>query len=155
MSRFYKTHGDTGTRLYRIWKTMKCRCMNPNHPTFRHYGARGIEVCEGWREDYPSFKEWATANGYGEGLELDRIDVNGNYEPSNCRWITHRDQSLNRRDTLFVEDGGVLEKAAVFLQENAIPKSTFAEWRSKGIENEKVSERVGRKVVFCGGKANH
>lgn len=80
----YELHGDTGTRLYRIWKTMKCRCNDSNHPTYKWYGARGIRVCGEWSESYISFREWAITHGYKEGLELERIDVNKGYNPDNC-----------------------------------------------------------------------
>ena len=151
----YLMHGDTGTRLYRIWKSMKCRCLNSAHPTYQGYGARGISICDEWVESYPAFKRWALENGYDDHLELDRIDVNGDYEPSNCRWITHREQTLNRRDTLFVIDGGERKLAGDFLDANHVPRSTFAQWRGMGIENEKLSQRIGREVVICGGKKNH
>jgi hypothetical protein len=72
------------------------RCENPNNTAYKNYGARGISVCDEWH-DYPTFKEWAMENGYSEELTLDRIDVNGNYEPSNCRWTTHSVQMSNRR----------------------------------------------------------
>lgn len=155
MKRPYIQHGDTGTRLYRIWKGMKCRCLNQNYPSYKDYGARGIRICPEWVEDYPCFKEWALAHGYREELELDRIDVNGDYEPSNCRWTTHHAQTLNRRDSLFVLDGRRRVPIADFLREANIPKGTFVSWRHKGVENESMSRRIGRKVVVVGGKTNH
>ena len=77
----YELHGDTGTRLHRIWKSMKCRCNDSNHPSFKNYGARGIGICEEWRESYTAFKKWALSNGYADDLELERIDVNRGYYP--------------------------------------------------------------------------
>ena len=96
-----RTHGDFGTRLYGIWAAMKRRCYNPNTKFYHDYGGRGIAVCDEWQEYIP-FKEWALANGYEEGLTIDRIDVNGNYCPENCRWITQREQCYNTRKTRFV-----------------------------------------------------
>lgn len=145
------THGDTGTRLYRIWKSMKCRCLNLNHPTSKHYGRRGISICESWVNDYRSFKDWALANGYLENLELDRIDVDGNYEPSNCRWISHHEQTLNRRDTLYVEMEEKVILCADFLKSHNIPQGSFSQWRAKGIESEKLSKRIGKKVMVKNG----
>ena len=97
----FTTHGDTGSRLWRIWTEMKNRChsRNPN------YGGRGISVCEEWM-DFSAFKEWALSNGYRDDLTIDRRDVNGNYCPDNCRWLTMKEQQNNRRNNLRVEFNG-------------------------------------------------
>lgn len=100
-----RKHGDFGTRLYGIWAAMKRRCYNPNVKFYHDYGGRGITVCDEWL-DYIPFKEWALANGYEEGLTIDRIDVNGNYCPENCRWVTQREQCNNTRKTRIVEYNG-------------------------------------------------
>lgn len=94
----HKTHGDSYTRLYRIWNTMNLRCNKPSQNCYKDYGGRGISVCDEWKHFEP-FKEWAIAAGYSDELTIDRIDVNGNYEPSNCRWATWLEQRHNRRDT--------------------------------------------------------
>lgn len=99
-------HGDFGTKLYGVWAAMIRRCSNPNTKHYKHYGARGITVCDNWRNDYSQFKSWAISNGYREGLTIDRVDVNGNYEPSNCRWVDMKTQANNRRNNLLFNDGG-------------------------------------------------
>lgn len=83
-------------RLYRIWVAMKQRCYNPNHRAYKYYGARGIKVCDEWKNGSKVFIEWALEKGYRENLTIDRIDVDGNYEPSNCRWVTQAEQNKNR-----------------------------------------------------------
>lgn len=98
----YIKHGLRNTRLYKVWLTMKSRCNNPNMRCYKHYGGRGISVCGEWENDFLSFHEWAMENGYDENAPfgictLDRIDVNGNYEPSNCRWVDMKVQRSNQR----------------------------------------------------------
>ncbi|TCT14563.1 hypothetical protein EDC18_10544 [Natranaerovirga pectinivora] len=90
------THRMTGSRLYNIWDSMKARCLNSNSKDYHNYGQRGITIYEKWLK-FESFMEWATKNGYQEKLTLDRIDVNGNYEPSNCRWVSTKVQGNNTR----------------------------------------------------------
>ena len=101
-----RTHGDTTSRLYSIWAGMKSRCFNPNIHSYKHYGGRGITVCDEWKNSYIDFKKWALENGYDESLTLDRIDVNGNYEPSNCRWATQKQQARNTRFNNIIELNG-------------------------------------------------
>ncbi len=83
-------HGLYGTRIYRIYGRMLQRCFNPNYPEFHYYGGRGITICEQWtgRNGFESFHKWALENGYMDNLSIDRIDVDGDYQPSNCRWST-------------------------------------------------------------------
>lgn len=96
------THGKTGNRLYAVWNSMKQRCFNSRSKEYRFYGARGINMCDSWHYDFEAFEKWALENGYQPEAErgtttIDRIDVNGNYEPSNCRWITISEQQHNKR----------------------------------------------------------
>ena len=84
-------------RLHVIWKGMKQRCYNPKSDNYERYGGRGIRVYDEWKDSYESFYEWALAHGYSDNLTIDRIDVDGNYEPDNCRWASDEVQRLNTR----------------------------------------------------------
>lgn len=84
------------TPLYRVWASFRNRCNNPKSRPYHNYGARGISICAEW-DDYKTFVDWAMANGYKKGLEIDRINNNGNYEPSNCRFVTPMVNTRNRR----------------------------------------------------------
>ena len=148
----YELHGDTGTRLYRIYKSMKCRCYLTTHPTYKNYGARGISVCKEWLESYSSFKEWSISNGYDNDLELDRTDVNGDYSPSNCRWVSHYEQTLNRRDTLYVNVNGSKQRLRDFCELNSININSVNAWRHRGILEQKLTEKLGTSVYITGGK---
>lgn len=89
--------GNYTVRCYRIWRNMKQRCLNKNNPDYHLYGGRGIEVCLPWAEDFTSFHEWSQNNGYADDLQLDRIDGDGPYAPENCRWVTPRVNSWNKK----------------------------------------------------------
>ena len=108
------THGETGTRLYGIWGNMVKRCNCPTEPCYPHYGGRGITVCEAWRNSYETFRDWARANGYRDDLTIERKDVDGNYDPSNCTWLTRADQMFNLRSTKTLTAFGETKPAVVW-----------------------------------------
>lgn len=93
----YKEHGHRHTRLYNIWSGLKARCNRKSNPDYKLYGKRGIRVCDEWN-DFTEFYAWAMSNGYGETLTIDRIDTDGDYCPSNCRWVTWKTQANNKRN---------------------------------------------------------
>lgn len=95
-----REHGESNckSRLYAVWTSIKNRCNWKGNNHFHCYGGRGIRICDEWSESYPAFREWALVSGYREDLTIDRIDVDGNYEPSNCRWATLKEQGKNKRN---------------------------------------------------------
>lgn len=112
-------HGDTNNRLYHIWCLMKARCANKNRPDFLNYGKRGISVCAEW-SNYPVFKKWALSNGYSDNLSIDRINNNGNYEPTNCRWATRKEQANNTRANHLLTFGNKTKTLAQWSEEIGI-----------------------------------
>ena len=108
------THGDSRSRLYRIWNAMKNRCSYSKGKQYKDYGGRGIKVCEEWAK-FESFRDWANSNGYSEELTLDRLNVDGNYEPSNCKWSTWTEQASNKRNSLKISITAFDETKDVYL----------------------------------------
>ena len=101
-------HNESGSRLYGIWLGMKKRCTNKNEKSYIDYGGRGITVCDEWRQ-YTTFRGWALSNGYKDDLTIERIDVNGNYEPKNCTWIPNSEQPKNQRNSKKMEVDGIVK----------------------------------------------
>lgn len=101
-------HGMTNTRLFRIWQNIRGRCYCKTNVDYKDYGARGIKMDEEWRDNFINFYNWAINNGYKDNLSIDRIDVNGNYEPSNCRWANNYTQANNKRNNKRYEYNGKL-----------------------------------------------
>lgn len=102
VSDMFSTHRESKSRLYTVWSGMKNKCEHPSHKSYHNYGGRGIKVCEEWRNSYEAFRDWALANGYDENAPrgqctIDRIDNDGDYEPSNCRWVDSYTQAHNQR----------------------------------------------------------
>jgi hypothetical protein len=101
-----KKHGLSGTSIYKQWAGIKRRCFNPAFKQFNDYGGRGITMCDEWKNSFISFYEWATKNGHKEGLTIDRINNDGNYEPNNCKWASQKEQCANRRtNRIYTVDG--------------------------------------------------
>lgn len=135
-------------RLYRIWGHMLDRCRNPKNDCHRYYGERGITVCKEW-EKFKQFKEWSLKNGYADNLTIDRIDVNGNYEPSNCRWVDIKTQNNNRRNSRYYEYNGEKHTIAEWAQLLDMPYRTIHRRLELGYtikEALKVERHKGKKV---------
>ena len=99
------SHMQSGTRLYETWQGMKKRCYNDHDSRYANYGGRGIKVCDEWKNDFAAFYEWALNNGYSENLTIDRINVDGDYEPNNCRWADRKTQCNNRTSNIKIKIG--------------------------------------------------
>lgn len=124
-----KTHGKSETRLYRVWRGVKSRCYNPNSTGYEYYGGRGVTVCDEWlgENGFENFYKWSYLNGYNENAEkyictLDRIDVNGNYEPSNCRWVSMKEQDNNKRTNKYIEFNGEKKTLSQWCDEFGVNK---------------------------------
>lgn len=125
-------HYGSKERLYQIWKSMLKRCENTNCRSYCNYGERGIKVCNEWH-DYLKFKEWAVQSGYKDNLTIDRIDNNGNYEPTNCRWATLKEQANNRRNNVFIQIGDETHTIAEWSEISGVNKGTIRNRYKRGI----------------------
>lgn len=90
-------HGETKSKLYKVWSMIKQRCLNKNNKFWKDYGGRGITICDEWKNSFESFRDWSMNHGYKKGLEIDRIENNKGYYPDNCRWTTHKENCNNRK----------------------------------------------------------
>lgn len=163
MKRTY--HGMSNTKLYRIWCDMRKRCRDKNVQHYDRYGGRGIKVCDEWNIEFMPFYEWAMANGYKEGLSIDRIDNNGSYEPSNCRWVSSREQKWNTSQNVFIEHDGERKCLAQWCEELGVSYSAASARIERGetdfnrimsieplkesIEKRRKNKRITR-VSICG-----
>lgn len=138
------THNETKTRLHKIWEGMHYRCENPNHKYYSSYGGRGIRVCDEWNE-YAPFRDWAIKTGYNDNLTIDRVEVNGNYNPENCRWVTIQEQQNNKRSNRFVQFNGISHTISEWSEIVGIKKTTIKERLNAGWHTEKVLTEPVRK----------
>lgn len=156
----HEKHSKSETRLYRVWRGMKARCLNSKYPYYSNYGGRGITVCDEWKNDFQVFCEWAMKNGYDEKAPrgectLDRIDNNGNYEPNNCRWTTNKQQSRNRRTNHLLTYKGKTQNIIQWAEETGISRSVFVSrlqngWNMKKIINTPVNYLKEKLITYKG-----
>ena len=140
------THGGSHTRLYRIWRGMLGRCNNSKSTSYKNYGGRGITVCEAWSNDFTAFQNWAFSNGYQDDLSIDRIDVNGNYSPENCRWATATEQARNNRRNRHITINGETKVYAEWCEQKGIRMSVVEKRLKKGWSiEEALNTPVGKK----------
>lgn len=140
-------HGLRRTRLYRIWANVKTRCLNQNDPHYGRWGAKGITICEEWKNDFKAFYDWSMANGYRDDLTIDRIDNDGNYEPSNCRWATVEEQNRNKPNVRFITYGGKTQTIGQWTQELHLGKETIRERLKRGWSETEAIEGKRKKVM--------
>ena len=111
------------TRLGSIYHNMKTRCTNPNYDKYQYYGGKGIKICDEWMNSWDMFCKWAENNGYDDTLTLDRIDPNGDYCPSNCRWVSRKEQANNRSSNHMITYNGKTQSVQKWADETGIPRS--------------------------------
>lgn len=153
---FETKHGMARTRLYRTWANMKNRCGKEYDKEYKYYGGRGISVCKEWATSFEKFKEWALSNGYQDNLTIDRIDVNGNYEPKNCRWITRQEQNKNASSNIILSLNGVSHILADWSDIVEIGYSTLQGrvrrgWSDEEVLTTPVNKRYSRNQKHIGG----
>jgi len=134
--------------LYNIWRGITRRCYNVSDPHYTNYGGRGIKVYEEWRSSYSKFKDWSIKSGWDLNLtrteqSLDRINVNGNYEPDNCRWVDMKTQGRNKRDTIYVEIDNREISLAELAEVNNIKYATMRRRYHKGLRGEDLITPTG------------
>lgn len=136
-----KTHGMTNSRLYGIYNNMKQRCCDKNNRSYKRYGGRGITVCDEWLSNnngFINFYNWAMENGYQDNLSIDRINNDGNYEPSNCRWVTMLEQANNRRDNRYITYNGETKNIAQWSEQLGVNHMTLRGRLARGWSVEKT-----------------
>ena len=138
ISQSNKTHGQTSSRLYGIWRGMKSRCYNAHTKDFSYYGAKGIKVCDEWKQSFEHFKDWAFANGYSDDLTLDRIDGMKDYCPTNCRWVDRKTQSRNLSSNVVLTIYGISKTITEWSETCGIDRHTIRKRLDRGWDAEKA-----------------
>lgn len=124
-SKRFAKHNNSTHPLYGVWTMMKQRCYNHNNKSYKNYGARGIKVCDEWKNDFITFYNWAIENGYKDGLTIDRLNVNEDYSPNNCAWVTQKIQQNNRRNNIVINYGGFSGTLSQWSVRTGIPYATL------------------------------
>lgn len=133
-------HGLSKHPIYRIWAGIKVRCSYASAKNFHRYGARGIKMCSEWESDFLNFYNWSISHGWRKGLQIDRINNDGHYEPVNCRWATSNENVNNRRCTIFIEMNGIIKTASEWAKETGV--------NQKCITNRFLNGYRGKEAVF-------
>lgn len=142
--KYTSTHGlsreksGRKTRLFRIWRGIKYRCLVPTSKDYPNYGAKGITICDEWKDDFKAFHDWAMNNGYKSNLTIDRKENTGNYEPSNCRWVTTKQQNRNQSQTIYLHLNGKIKSLGEWSEITGINIETLRGRKSRGWSDEKT-----------------
>lgn len=139
------THGLSRNRLYSIWCDIKKRCTNERSKVFGNYGGRNIKICEEWMNDFSKFHKWSITNGYKDNLSIDRKDNDGNYEPSNCRWVTSEVQNNNTRKNVRVEIEGVTRTLSQWSKLSGVNERTISHRFKNGITGKALLKETNYK----------
>ena len=139
-----RTHGMSHTRLHNIWLTMRQRCEKPHCSGYHKYGAKGIRVCPEW-SSFEAFRDWAFANGYEDDLTIDRVDPYGDYEPSNCRWATQKEQQNNRSNNVLLTYNGETHSIVEWSEITEMPIRILYDRYYRGWEIKRIFEQPIRK----------
>lgn len=145
MAKSMKKYGLSNHPLNRVFNSMKQRCYNKNNKGFKHYGGRGISICNEWINDFKAFYNWAIENGYKSGLSIDRIDVNGNYTPKNCRFVSMKIQNINKESNVFIEYKGETRTLSEWCDKLNLKYTTTYMRLNRGWDVEKA---FSRKLTF-------
>ena len=126
----FEMHGLKDTRLYRVWANIKARCYYEKCIDYKDYGGRGITMCDEWKNSFLSFYNWSYSTGYDENAPkwqctIERIDVNGNYEPSNCKWVTIKEQANNKTNNVYITYKGETKTLPIWAEELDLPYKTL------------------------------
>ena len=154
----FETHGQSKTKLYAVWCAMRNRCNKPGVNGYNRYGGRGIKVCEEWQNSFVPFLGWAMANGYKEGLEIDRINNDGNYCPENCRWVTRFENMQNTRINKHIEYKGNTYTISQLAEIHGIDASLVGSCLRKGWTVEEavtLAPKVGNNQSLRGNNHEH
>lgn len=131
LNKSHTKHGLSKHHLYKVYKAMKQRTTKGYDKRYKNYGGRGIVVCDEWMNDFNKFYEWAISSGYKDGLTIDRINTSGNYEPSNCRWVTYKAQENNRTNNHYITYNGETHTMKQWSELLCIPYTTLAQRLNK------------------------
>lgn len=138
-------HKLSNTRIWHVYYSMLHRCYNENDSRYSDYGGRGISVCEEWKNSFDAFAKWAIENGYTEGLQIDRINNNGNYEPENCRWVDIKTNCRNRRSNVIVSYKGKEMTLVEASEKSGLSYSTLRSRWERGIRGEALFNELAPK----------
>lgn len=139
------THRMSGTKIYRVWRSMRRRCNASTDKAFVNYGARGITVCAEWESDFNEFYKWAISNGYNEGLTIERIDNNKGYSPDNCKWIPRREQNKNRRMNHYLAYGDRKKTLQEWANEIGVNRCTLRDYCKRYGDKQAVAKAIEMK----------